>query len=269
MATTNILPRESWQPSLRPEIHAVPEPSSNLQIDGEAAEVRHLREAHRRAHQAPAPQEVDGPGRTRPPHRPLRQLPLAARNRPRRAHAAQSRPHRHGLLQRPQLLLRARAAHPVPHPSRQGSRAPAAVRRRRSLPTSSSRSATWCPTASSIPTSPSSFPPSQARSRARTSTSAASSSSSSPETSPSATASTPTTWSRATPSTSTPPPRTATSVLATAMATALIVTLQQPIAIPGNGPRANQSVSLGNRPMRSASASAPRIARAAVVPKAG
>src|ERR1700678_3177978 len=37
MATTNILPRESWQPNVRPEIHSVPEPST-LQVDGEAVE---------------------------------------------------------------------------------------------------------------------------------------------------------------------------------------------------------------------------------------
>jgi len=37
MATTNILPRESWQPSVRPDIHPVPEPS-NVQVDGESVE---------------------------------------------------------------------------------------------------------------------------------------------------------------------------------------------------------------------------------------
>jgi transcriptional regulator with XRE-family HTH domain len=35
--TTNILPSESWQPSLRTDLHPLPDPS-NLQVDGEAAE---------------------------------------------------------------------------------------------------------------------------------------------------------------------------------------------------------------------------------------
>jgi transcriptional regulator with XRE-family HTH domain len=54
-------------------------------------------------------------------------------------------------------------------------------------------------------------------------------------------------------------------------ATALIVTLQQPVSLPGSGPRANHSAALGNRPMRSPAASAAptRLTRTVVVPKAG
>jgi transcriptional regulator with XRE-family HTH domain len=37
MATTNILPSESWQPGLRAELHPLPDPT-NLRVDGEAAE---------------------------------------------------------------------------------------------------------------------------------------------------------------------------------------------------------------------------------------
>jgi transcriptional regulator with XRE-family HTH domain len=37
MAATNILSSESWQPSLRPDLHPLPNPP-NVQVDGEAAE---------------------------------------------------------------------------------------------------------------------------------------------------------------------------------------------------------------------------------------
>ena len=164
MATLGILPEKPSPPRGRAALHAVPD-APGVPRGRRSGRIRHRRKAHRRAHQAPAPEEIDGPGRAWPPHRPLRQLPLAARDWPRRAHPAQPGPHRHGLLQGPQLLLRAGAADPVPHPSRQGPRAPAPVRRRRPVPTSSSRSATWFPTASSTPTSPSSCPRSPAASR--------------------------------------------------------------------------------------------------------
>src|ERR1700722_11471687 len=74
----------------------------------------HRRKTHWGAHQAPAAEEVDGPGGAGPPYGTVGQLSVAAGDGTRGADAAQPGAHCDGVLERPELLLRSRAADVVP-----------------------------------------------------------------------------------------------------------------------------------------------------------